>query len=110
MSNFTKGPWELIENSWAITTIYATDGQGIICESNIGSNATEETQDELESIQSADMHLIAAAPDMYEALEKLIDSLPIKHPSAWTEVEIQSILSNIRDGNKALTKAEGEQS
>lgn len=72
----TPGPWELVENSWAITTIYAPDRQGMICELTIGEDdATEGTQEEAEAKQAANARLIVAAPNLLAAIEQISGQL-----------------------------------
>jgi len=59
--NYTKDEWKL--HGLLIETDYAPDGHVIAEMNNIGDKV------------QADAHLIAAAPDMYEALRELFDSL-----------------------------------
>lgn len=67
-SKHTPGPWELVENSWAVTSIYAPDRQGLVCELNMGE-VEEDQYEALEAIQSANAKLIAAAPDLLKSAQ-----------------------------------------
>lgn len=71
--SYTKGEWEMVENSWAITTIYAPGRQGIVCELTLSESVTEETQEEAEQLQRANAKLISAAPDLLEVLKEVVD-------------------------------------
>lgn len=73
-AKFTKGKWvvssvtvngERVENSWSVSV------NGFLL-ANVRSGATFCVVDE---IQKANAHLIAAAPEMYEMLEKIHDSM-----------------------------------
>jgi hypothetical protein len=65
----TKGPWEIVEHSWSDTSLVF--GNKTICTNSIYDEATEETQDELESEVSANFNLMSASLDMLEALQKV---------------------------------------
>ena len=75
MSEFTKGPWEvhrdtLITVKNPTTRIVASAGAEHICIEGAKANA----------------HLIAAAPDMYEALKKIItdfEDSPVQGNGEW---------------------------
>ncbi len=67
MSKFTKGPWSvgLTKATQLKTTIYAADGGSI---ANLG-NARKRNHSEME----ANARLLAAAPELLEACEILLD-------------------------------------
>ena len=65
---FTKGPWQTINISWEYSVIIDEDAARI-AQVFIRDEVDEETQDKFEEIKDANANLIAAAPDMYEALE-----------------------------------------
>jgi len=69
MSKFTKGPWKIVEHSWSDTGIYSEHDR--IALLSIGDEIDEGDQERFEEIQRANANLIASAPEMYEALEKL---------------------------------------
>lgn len=71
MSKFKNIKWEVIEHSWSDTSIYDQDGN-VICTKSIYDEASEETQDELESIVSDNFKLIAAAPEMLDVIMNLV--------------------------------------
>jgi hypothetical protein len=66
----TPGPWSVTDNSWETSTVYGPDGE-TIAECQINSIATEDTQYEFEAIKEANARLIAAAPELLEALEAM---------------------------------------
>lgn len=72
MSKHTSGPWRMVEHSWSDTSIYGGDVSKnesfLVASLSIEHIATEKTQDALESTQSANAKLIAAAPELLEAL------------------------------------------
>lgn len=65
-----KGPWSVIEHSWSDSSIVNVHGE-TVASLSIYEEATEETQDALESQMSAYFKLISAAPDMLYALREL---------------------------------------
>lgn len=78
MSAHTAGPWEVFEHSWSDSSICGGNRNSkTICSMSIYSEATEETQLALESEMDANAHLIAAAPDLLEALRPLVGLLPV---------------------------------
>ena len=71
VSKHTQGKWMAVHNSWAISTVYA-DHNKVIAECPIDGSVTEDSQDVLEPIKEANALLIAAAPDLLEALRECI--------------------------------------
>ena len=65
---FTKGPWRAIEINWERSLVVDKDAARIVLVYTRDED-DEETQDKFEAIKNANANLIAAAPDMYEALE-----------------------------------------
>ena len=70
MSAHTPGPWKTVEHSWARTSIYC--GNAPICSLSIEETATEENQEDLELEMAKHARLIAASPEMLEALKELV--------------------------------------
>lgn len=70
MKNSTT-PWQKFEHSWDSTSIADSDGN-IICSLSIYDEATEDNQQELEEQMDADANLIAAAPELLEALRNFV--------------------------------------
>lgn len=66
MSKHTPGPWRVVEHSWSDTGIYSDKHH--IAHLSIEGVATERNQSELEASMGANAKLIAAAPDLLEAL------------------------------------------
>ena len=92
--NYTKGEWRVKgcsvdgEDGYPIASTYPD---------------TRLTSPESLRLKKANAHLIAAAPDMYEALKRLLKMVPedcggcIKTETAWIEAQ------------EALAKAEGKE-
>jgi hypothetical protein len=74
MSKHTPGPWAYSHNSWEFSDVYGTDGK-VVATCQIDEDVTEETQEMLETIKEANARLIAAAPDLLEALQACADWL-----------------------------------
>ena len=107
---WTPGPWlpsgrgslypdTTIEQYLYVITGYETDsGDDLICDVNIGHGSYAE--------QKANVHLIAAAPDLYNALEKALAAI------AWWQNEHGcchgATDSEIAEARAALAKARGE--
>jgi len=92
MSTHTPGPWSVVDHKTASENIYAANGRHIV---NVGAHdygwqpGQERSRDEC----MANAYLIAAAPEMYEALKEVLAS---KCPcDAFVK------------GRKAIAKAEG---
>ena len=98
---FTKGPWQTINMSWEYSMIRDEDAARI-AQVFIRDEVDEETQDKFEEIKDANANLIAAAPDMYEALECACDKYCIGY-AGDSLVKCEDCI--IR---KALRKARGE--
>lgn len=80
----TPGPWHVVHNSWEYSSIGSVDDQ-LICRVEINNASTEKTQDAYEIIKEANAHLIAAAPELLEALEQLLPKLSqLQDESAFT--------------------------
>jgi hypothetical protein len=91
------GPWRIVEHSWSRTGIYAGDFIGIAA-LDIEHSATEETQDAQEAVMAANARLIAAAPDLLAALQKV-----------WEEGVIPDGFAILQDQVcDAIAKATGE--
>ena len=67
----TPAPWEVVPNSWAITTIYAPNRQGIVCELNMGE-VDEQRFNEIEPTQEANATIIATTRNELPALLALV--------------------------------------
>ena len=94
MTKFTKGPW-FIERKWIIGPKSLVEDQtfGMIEEVCDVSHSMENRQ--------ANAHLIAAAPDLYEALDRLVGEIKDYHVSS-------SVLDAIEASIYAIAKALGE--
>lgn len=93
-TKFTPGPWFTKREGWSTVYVEARIDGGMIQEV-AACGPTDAGQDQ----QQANARLIAAAPDLYEALESLVDEVT-NHGEADG-----AILDSAR---AALTKARGE--
>ena len=66
----TPGHWKVVEHSWSDSSIFASDDKQV-ARLSIYDVATESTQSALEKEMDANARLIAAAPDLLEALEAM---------------------------------------
>ena len=69
MNKHTPGPWTKVDHNWSQTSIVTRNRT--ICRLDITDEATEETEQALAGEAEANANLIAAAPQMLEALEEL---------------------------------------
>lgn len=100
---YTKGEWEVTK--WASHPnihVSVEDGKGFRFIANCGNpkDDTLPTNPDAE----ANAHLIAAAPDMYEALKELIDHMTMTK-GAFARPTLADVK---RMADKALAKAEGK--
>ena len=107
MSTHTPGPWGWIEKNGNAFLIQANDDEakeypGLKCIADDGS-AYGEYGRKIEP-DSADAKLIAAAPDLLEALEQFVD-LGIEEESLEAWPELGKALSSARS---AIDKAKGK--
>ena len=105
---FTPGPWRYAKNSNISNLVEAHCGRQDLYEEDNGYRSIAAVQSccasqkfvDQEENQRANIALIAAAPDLYEALHnmvKVIDGLNIVISRLW-----------VNDANRALAKARGE--
>jgi hypothetical protein len=78
MSKHTRGPWEIVENSWSTTTIRS--GDTTIAVLSCEEDSTEDNQFELEAIQKANAKLIAAAPELLQLAKDLLEQVKDEWP------------------------------
>ena len=69
MNEFTKGPWKKVVHSWSDISIYS--GEDLICTKSIREDCTEANEESMAATMEDNMNFIAAAPAMYEALERI---------------------------------------
>lgn len=101
MSKYTPGPWSVFNHSWSDTTILAYGFEHGICSLDI-NHATEESQEEDEAQMAANARLIAAAPDLLDALEDLCERMEqIVRDDQSTPCTVKA--------RAAIAKATGEQ-
>lgn len=99
MTEFTKGPWYPghmcnADHPCNCKSIVAEPYMGSICTINVG----DEDPPLAEAIANA--HLIAAAPNLYEALNNLVE--------ISKRYELYEIQTEVERGDVALAKARGE--
>ncbi len=90
--NYTKGEWK-VAGAFG-TTIVSETGEFIATTTSIFAEPRERPKDE------ANAHLIAAAPEMYEALRTALADL---------EEDVQApLLDSVKLAKRALAKVEGK--
>ena len=94
MSGFTPAPWSVLVNPMGVDCVVGDDCT--ICEMP-GWDADYEDE------ERANTRLIAAAPDLYEALKELID-MDVAYQRG------QKVSDAVDKARAALAKAEGKQS
>lgn len=106
MSGHTPGPWSLIKKMDGFTAVGA---QSLIA--RVYSQAFRDLENE-----KANANLIAAAPDLLEALRKAIaelneirarDGVPYTHAGYQASVTEEYFSSVVDEGFSAIAKAEG---
>lgn len=101
----TPGPWKVLEHSWSDTSIVAKGFDHGICSLDI-NHATEESVEADEALMAANARLIAAAPDLLEALQSIAECCEEDQTArdyASRQTEIRGI------ARAAIAKATGEQ-
>jgi hypothetical protein len=93
VSAHTPGPWSVCHNSWETSSVY-TKGF-CIAECPIAQEAEEDNQAHWEAIKEANARLIAAAPELLEALIETLDAL-----ECWTSTDVR-----IAQARAAIAKA-----
>lgn len=96
-AKFTEGPWTAVDNGAYWDVLEKAPGyRGQVCSVHDAENINGITRDE----QIANAHLIAAAPELYEALDNALDILKNDKRSY-----VQDAATECR---MALAKARGE--
>lgn len=95
-AKFTKAPWKIQDDGYGLIGVLFRKGYGVL----VGHKDNE-------SISNA--HLIAAAPEMYEEIERDIGWLGMmKAKFVLGSYEYKSICLRIESKQKLLAKARGE--
>ncbi len=99
-SGFTEGPWVVGDYTGGMSDeIYGGKHEQLLAIStgeDYGSYLGDDT-DDVEAMKKANAHLIAAAPELYDALE------------AWVDPSQQDLTKLTEQTRKALDKARGKQ-
>lgn len=103
-TKFTPGPWEAAQADSpkymsAVHFLYANKGIGTVA--LVGKDHAIVGDADLD-VQNANANLIAAAPELYAALERAVDAL------ASLRGELEPPLTQVVRGRAALAKARGE--
>ena len=109
----TPGPWRIFEHSWSDTSVLAEGFDHAVCLLDI-NHATEESQASDEAVMAANARLIAAAPDLLQALNIAAQFMSIA--SDW-EIDVAEINGEMRSiyelldvVRAAIAKATGSRS
>ena len=86
MSKPTPGPWSVFNHSWSDTSITAPNFDNAVCLLDI-NHATEESQEADEAQMAANARLIAAAPELLEALQLYVAHSPEPECAIWRYVQ-----------------------
>jgi len=103
MTDFTPGPWEVNPFNAQVDAMPVEPKHSIapVCQ------LLWPTQERSEAETEANAHLIAAAPDMYEALSEAKEWIENSVPPIWGEGSKKGML--LAKIASALAKAEGRQ-
>jgi len=94
--NYTKGEWKAEQDAANSIRIFSQDSEQISSVMDYdGNDITEEME--------ANAHLIAAAPDMYEALLSALGAIATEDSGEGWVKEITGVIT------KAMAKAEGKE-
>ena len=107
MSKFTKGEWRCCDGTQfgeQVLFVDVKDKESVVC--RLTKQVNKDIPLSYEDIANA--HLIAAAPDMYEALEGMIDMYTALINSGdcgnWDPEEDKEVIA----ARKSITKARGD--
>lgn len=113
MSKHTPGPWEVINSTGVFSALGADSGDGTfsdstdgwnICDCSVGATAVGGEYVELGfDVQKANARLVAAAPDLLEALEAMVEYVDRMHQIGHIQRPVQS-----SEACAAISKAKGE--
>ncbi|MBF0151730.1 MAG: hypothetical protein HQL84_17060 [Magnetococcales bacterium] len=95
MSEHTPGPWTVTRHRDGSGGYLITDSKVVIRATTYGCNTHEE--------ENANAHIIAAAPELLEALESLVDQVAL-HLSAF---RVGPLDTNIEAAKAVIAKARG---
>ena len=98
MSKHTPGPWRIVRARGASKA--AINGAQIRTEAGLQIASITHVADKPISQKEADAHLIAAAPEMYEALREFLDEFTTSGPKRNAAIE---------KCRAAIAKAEGRE-
>ena len=104
MNNFTPGPWRVYASH---PSVYA-DGQGSIAILSTRNGFQKGTSPRGKSQAIADANLMAAAPEMYEALRVLAEKFPILLAGLGNSPDVVESNIYVKNAVAALAKAEGK--
>jgi hypothetical protein len=98
-TKFTPGPWHKVEGTNEVT---ALEGLKYICVASlfVPVGSTSEDLDSRREVMHANAHLIAAAPDLYAALDEILEALFYD--------DAEGIEGKIKAAYDALAQARGE--
>lgn len=110
MSAHTPGPWSVFNHSWCETSVIAIGFDHSICLLDI-NHATEESQEADEAQMEANARLIAAAPELLEALKEALacGMVPVSSANEGGAVMYSEHVRVADMIRAAVAKAEGKQ-
>lgn len=99
---YTPGPWKAFNASWSETFITAPGFDHAICCLDI-NHATEESQESDSEQMAANARLIAAAPELLEALQEMLHIMEQHEQLSGCECSIGD------EARSAIAKATGNE-
>lgn len=96
MSKHTPGPWYVVDRNWELSTVFSSSGDEI-ARCLIAPEADDDIGEKFERIKEANARLIAASPDLLQALIDTLDAL-----ECWTGSDVR-----IGQARAAIAKATG---
>ena len=110
MSEPTPGPWKIESGGWSrqkgtAEFVLGSDGQTVVAECHTGGGEVNDSEYGRAQTK-ADARLIAAAPDLLEALEAMAERFSL-FPKPTTASESNSRNALLNEARAAIAKARG---
>ncbi|HZF98292.1 MAG TPA: hypothetical protein VEY92_08630 [Pseudoxanthomonas sp.] len=107
MTKHTPGPWEWV-CKWASYSLVASNGQTVADDGSAGNEYSPSIDPGDNGESGANARLIAAAPDLLEALKEAMQSLEYVHRAHPENTGIAKRIEDINRARAAIAKATGE--
>lgn len=97
MTNHTPGPWKVHDEYGSIGSITNADGSIVVAQA-------QQVEPRSQAVRVANAHLIASAPDLLLALERITSS----YRSLLTRRPVRDVDETLAEVDAAIRKARGE--